>query len=64
MSDYWSPWMKEVIQVYKESLRNAHRQGIAELLGRKDTVQEVTLESGQKLLVAYNQNADEEKKSE
>ena len=64
MRGAWSEGLQEWWDLYRAALREAHRQGLSELLRRKETVQEITLESGQKILVAYDQHADEQKKSQ
>jgi hypothetical protein len=58
-----SAWMQEALNQYRTGLLDAHRQGLAELLKSKDTVQEITLETGQKFLVAYDQNPAEKKRN-
>jgi len=57
MSGELSEGLQELWDLYRAALREAHLQGLSELLRSKDTIQELTLETGQKILVAYDRNS-------
>jgi len=59
----WTPpqWLAEALIQYQQGMREAHVQGMLELLGSKNTVERVELPSGRSALVAYDRERTAEK---
>jgi hypothetical protein len=57
----WQPsgWLLEMLEMYQQGLQEIHRKGIAQLLNSKNTIVVGTLESGQKIIAAYDQEPEQ-----
>ncbi|SRR6266496_1782155 len=62
MSGELSPGLQELWNLYRAAMHEAHCQGMAQLLSSKNTIKQISLETGQKLLVAYDEAPEQEEK--
>jgi hypothetical protein len=64
MSEELSAPLQEWWNLYLAAVREAEYQAILQLLSTKNTIEEMTLETGQKLLFAYDQDSDNQERKQ